>query len=165
MFNFFKRRAYRRLVLNHLHSLLWFYPGGRKNIVKDNPGTFAAIRNDVRAAPQAAMLVATSILTKAAETLTDEQRGMILNQLRTLDPEYFRKIALSFMEKKEGATIPDGIALGTLLYGTALILGHGMLCDKEIEEGNFDTFRSEVMRALEGKPAGERSSTRLDGFF
>jgi hypothetical protein len=154
---------YKELVLRHLYALLRLYPGGPEAIVKDFPGVSEVIPVSLSqgCTPQyAAVYMAGSILAKKVEPLTPDERAYISSQLQRIDLQTLRAATRDVMAGKSG---PIEIALGTLVFGNAIVTATTLFDNSEIDQSAFDEFASEISGALAGKNFEQRSFEKVSG--
>jgi hypothetical protein len=165
MFKFLERQKYKKQVLGSLYAVLYLYPRGRDNIVKDYPGVHDAIKSnfaDGTKPQRAALLMAGSILANVVETLSPDQRALISGQLGQLD---MRQVRAMLKDVMAGKKLPEGIVFGTIMLGVAIMMARTYVDDKEAEKSDYDMFASELFGALAGKSSDERSRERISAVF
>jgi hypothetical protein len=162
VFSFGKQGKYKNDVLRLLYILLYFYPRGRNKLLKDYPGILDTIKSHSKEGTppsRAATLIAASILGNLVESLTVEQRSLILNQLQQLD---FDKFKQTFLEISQGRStdLPE-YALGTTMIAGALVIARAELDNQQLDQSSYDMLLSEVFGALKGKSYEQRSKDRI----
>jgi hypothetical protein len=148
MFQFLNRQKYKKRVLGSLYAMLYLYPRGRDNIIKDYPGIRDSIKSNFGEGtkPQrAALLASAAILANLVETLSADQRALIYGQLRQMD---MRQIRAMLRDVMAGKSFPKEIAFGTIMIGNAIMMARTLVEDKEVEQSDYDMFASEVFGAL-----------------
>lgn len=150
MFAFFKRSKYRSDFLGCLYALMYFYPRGRDAILKDYPGVEGIIKSNFdEATPHAsaAVYAASALLTNIAQTLTADQKQLIVQQIRSVPLSQLKAAIGDAMAAKP---IPDGMVFGAILFGNALLISATMATDKEIDKIAAEMLSTEVFGALDG---------------
>jgi len=162
--------TYKYQVLDCLHSLLYPYPGGRENIIKDYPGILDVIRikfTEGGKPERTALDMAGSILAKLVEPLTADDRSNIVLQLGHLD---LRMLKTMMNDARDGKSreLTDTVVqraaedrFHILMFGNALVVAKTHFDNGEVDQSAYDTFTSEVFGALAGKPFEQRSTERI----
>lgn len=162
MLTLWKRWRYRHHALSHLYTLLFLYPRGRENLLKDYPGILDSIRMHFRegTTPQvAALFIAARLLTHWTEHIPTDQRALLREQLLSMDIREIKRITYDAID---GKLPPPGTQLGTILLGHAMVMARHLVDNGEVEQFMYDAFASEVFGALAGKSPEERSSERIE---
>ena len=81
------------------------------------------------------------------------------SQLQQIDMRQVRALLKDVMA---GKSLPQEIAFGTIMFGTAIMMAKTYLEDKEVDQSAYDMFASEVFGALAGKSSQQRSSERIE---
>lgn len=159
MAGFFARRKYRSDVIGRLHAMLLFYPGGVRRIERDYPNLRNAIdincdAGDVHPA-FSATIVAGSILADKLLNLESRDRLVILQQLSQVDLANFKEVMAGRAE------MPTDLMGATSLVALAFVMAEISRKNGEITDSELKSFTSEVLGALQGKDADQRSSERI----
>jgi hypothetical protein len=158
MLKYLKRRKYRKQVLDSLYAVLYPYPRGRDNIIKDYPRIRDLIKSNFAdgGTPQrAALLAAAPILAKLIGTLSADQRALIDQQLQQIDVRQAREL---MRDLRGGKPLPKEIAFGTVLLGNAITTAQTLVDRREVDQADYDTFVSEAFGALSGTSSRAWSS-------
>lgn len=159
MFDFLKRRKYRRDVMSRIHAYLLFYPNGVKQLARNYPNLPSAIDGNFESkdtsAAYSALICAGSILSNEFGAIDQQNRDAIYQQLTTLD---FNKFKASLRGSFE---LPSDFLHGTSLAALAVVMAEASLKANEITDDQFNTFRSEILGSLEGKSFADRSQDRI----
>jgi len=156
---FFARRKYRSDVIGRLHSMLLFYPGGVRQIERDYPNLRKAIDGNCDAGDVhpafSAMIIAGSILADKLLNLESQDRSAILQQISQVDLANFKEAMVGRAE------MPKDLMGGTTLVALAFVMADISRKNGEITDNQLKSFTSEVLGALQGKDADQRSSERI----
>lgn len=156
---FFARRKFRKEGMERLHAMLLFYPGGVRNIEREYPGIANAIDSNCDAGDitpaRSAVMIAGFILGNKFENLGQQDRKAIRGQLGQVDFAAFKD------GLRTGIKMPSELMAGTSLVVLALIMAEIAVKDGELTDGQFKSFTSEVIGALDGKNSAQRSSERM----
>lgn len=159
MFQFFKRRKYRREVMSHLHAYLVFYPTGVKRIAKNYPNLGSAIDSNFESgdtnAAYSTLICAGSILANEFGALDQPDRDAIYQQLTTMDFNKFKAALRGEMK------LPENYLHGTSLAAVAFLMADQSFKSGDITENQFDNFKSELLGSLQGKTFAQRSEERV----
>jgi hypothetical protein len=167
MIGYFKRLLYRRRVLPPLYALLYAYPRGVNQIIRDFPGLDGAIdtfRKQGLSVETSALLCASVVLTNVLEATPPGAVGKIKEQLAGTDLRDFLPL-LADIQSGQRAELPNGMTLGTLLAGVAMRMARSMRDEGRVSEVDYRRFLSEIDGALSEKTFQERSTERISHFL
>jgi hypothetical protein len=151
-----KRSVYREEVLRNLSQLACIDPRGRDYKIRDNARVLSLI--DARyaenqSAGRAAIFIASGVQSHFVETLTPDQRLLVIRQLRETNAG---QIASALQGAMEGKSIDlDSPSFETIVLGTSIFMAKALLDDGEIKQLDYEMFWSEIFDALAGKPSDQ----------
>jgi hypothetical protein len=165
MLTFLKRQKYRKQVLDSLYAVLYVYPRGRNNIIKDHPRIRDLIKRNFAegATPErAALLLAAAVLAHLIETLPPDRRADVDRQLRQIDMRQPTAIMSDAMSN--GSSLKE-VAFETTVLGNAIIGAQTLLDRKQVDQADCATFESEIFGALSCNSPSVRAPERMDAVF
>jgi hypothetical protein len=136
--------SYHNEALRGIIGLLYLYPG-RDHITEDYPSLGDAIEHlhSQKSPPQrTALIVAQSILVDFIGKLSADQRAGIAQQLKEVTQGQLAEIISD--PKSQGH-----VMLGTIMIGYALNAAAMLVEKQQVEPSQFDSFRSDILAALE----------------
>jgi hypothetical protein len=113
---------------------------------------------------RAAIFIAASLQSHFIETLTADQRALLVRQLQNTDYGQIAN-ALESAVKDEISEFPDGLTFEAIVIAISIFMARALLEDGKIEQSEFEMFDSEVFGALAGKSPDQRAHERLSTLF
>ncbi len=150
---FVERLNYRDKTLSHLNALLVYYPSGRQ-FTKDFPRLRQTIRayHESGLTPQSAALqIATEIVGRFLQQLSDAQRAAVASSLAESDLATLERLAAKRMAQRR-VKPGDAVTFATQLTGVALFMARRMAETGALGREEYRHLLTTIEQALGTKP-------------